>query len=77
MSAILPKISEKKQEQISGFVRMKGVMDTFYRYRKEEDESYPLYQARYSKQVKYHHSHERFVVPWQMEVFEKEKEDAK
>jgi hypothetical protein len=50
-------------------------MDTLYRNTKEE-ESYPFFQVRYSKKVKYHHSHERFVVPWQMEKYE-EKLEAK
>jgi hypothetical protein len=66
----LKKLNQKPVLNVSEIV-----MDTFHKDRKEE-QSYPFFHVRYSKQVKYHHSHERFVVPWQMEEYE-EKEGAK
>jgi hypothetical protein len=48
------------------FFVINTIMDDFSKY-KSEYESYPPYHVRYRKNIKYHISHERFVVPWQME----------
>lgn len=54
----------------------KGVMETSVRYRSDY-ENYSPYKAYFHKSVKYHFSHERFVVPWQLEEDKKEKTKVK
>ncbi|WP_172594359.1 hypothetical protein [Mariniphaga sediminis] len=51
-------------------------MNTTLRYRNEY-ENYAPFQVYYHKSVKYRLSHERFVVPWQMEESKKEKSKSK
>jgi hypothetical protein len=51
-------------------------MDTLIKYRKESESNYP-YSIRYLKKIKYHYSHESFIVPWQMYDIKKEEEKVK
>ncbi len=51
-------------------------MDTTVRYRSDY-ENYPPYKVYYRKSVKYHLSHEKFVVPWQLDENKKEKANTK
>jgi len=53
-----------------------GVMDTTVRYRSDY-ENYPPYKVYYHKSVRYHLSHQKFVVPWQMEEDKEEKGKVK
>ena len=48
-------------------------MDTDVRYRSDY-ENYPPYKVYLHKSVKYHLSHEKFVVPWQLEENKNKKE---
>ncbi|MCA1759325.1 MAG: hypothetical protein LC658_06115 [Bacteroidales bacterium] len=51
-------------------------MDTDVKYRSDY-ENYPPYKVYFHKSVKHHFSHEKFVVPWQMEENKKEKTNSK
>jgi hypothetical protein len=51
-------------------------MDTTVKYRSDY-ENYPPYKVYFHKSVKHCLSHERFVVPWQMEENKKEKTNKK
>jgi hypothetical protein len=51
-------------------------MDTNVRYRNDY-ENYAPYKVYFRKSVKYQFSHERFVVPWQLEENKKEKTNSK
>lgn len=51
-------------------------MDSDNKYRNEY-ENYPPYKVYYHKSVKYHFSHERFVVPWQLEESNEENKDTR
>ena len=51
-------------------------MDTALKYRSDY-ENYTPYKEYYHRIVKYHLSHERFIVPWQLEEDKKEKGKVK
>ncbi len=44
---------------------------------KRENESYSSYRVHYHKSLKYNLSHQRFVVPWQMDEVKKDTEEVK
>lgn len=52
------------------------VMETLSKYRKKS-ESDSLYKVHYNKSLKVTLSHQRFVVPWQLDDLTKGKEEVK
>lgn len=51
-------------------------MDTAVKYRSDY-ENYPPNKVFYRKTVRYQMSHQRFVVPWQLENDKKEKSESR
>jgi hypothetical protein len=51
-------------------------MEAPFKYRKES-ENYSPVREHYHRSFKYHLSHERFIVPWQMDDIKQKKENEK